>query len=99
MLFKIPTYSGRYVVEELEAGASLVRGSRGSMENVGMTNYPFSIHHCCHSAPNSNRCFGPGRRTECLAGPSHPWSQLYSTRWEAPESDCQLRCFILRRVC
>jgi hypothetical protein len=33
MLFKILTYSGRYAAEELEAGASLVRGSRGRMEN------------------------------------------------------------------
>ena len=88
MLFKILTYSGRYVAEELEAGVSLVRGSRGRMENVGMTNYPFSIHHRRHSAPNSNRRFGPEYRSKCLGGPSHPWSQLYSTRWKAPESDC-----------
>jgi hypothetical protein len=98
MLFKTPTYSGRYVEEELEAGASLVCGSRGRMENVEMTNYPFSIYHYSHSAPNGNRCFDPEDRAKCLAGPSDPWSQLYSTRWEVPESDYQLRYFICHHV-
>jgi hypothetical protein len=99
MPFKILTYSGRYVEEELEVGASLVRDSRGRMGNMGKTDNPFSIHHCCHSAPNSNRCFGPGYRAKRLAGPSDPWSRLYSTRWETPESYCQLRYYVLRRVC
>ena len=40
MPFKILTYSGRYGVEELEAGASSVRGSRGGMENVGYQTIP-----------------------------------------------------------
>jgi hypothetical protein len=99
MLFKILTYSGRYAAEELEAGASLVRGSRGRMETVGMTDCPFSIHHCCYFASNSNRRLVPGHRAKCLAGPSDPWSQLYCTRWEVPESDYQLRYRIHRRVC
>ena len=37
MLFKILTYSGRYVAEALEAGVSSVRGFRGRMESMGMT--------------------------------------------------------------
>ena len=69
MLFKILTYSGRYVAEALEAGASSVRGSRNRMENARMTNYFLSVHYHCHPASISDHCFVPGHRAKCLAGP------------------------------
>ena len=67
MLLKTLTYSGQYVAEELEAGASSTSlCPRGRMENVRMKNHAFSIHHCCQPA-SSTKVLRPwsSRQTPC----------------------------------
>ena len=87
MPFKTLTSFGRYVVVELEAGELLVRGSHGRVETAEIWSYRFSIYHCCNTSSNGSERFVPGHRPKRDAGPPYPWSQLYSARWEVPESD------------
>ena len=99
MPFKILTSSGRYVVEELEAGVSSVRGSRGAIEDAGLTRNHFSVYHCWDVASNGGRCCVPGHCSEPFAGPSGPRCQLYRSHRQISESDHQLGYRIHYRLC